>query len=218
MSAIELQDQVLRELRFDQRIDSSNIGVTATDDGIVTLSGAVPAYKDRVAAESAAKRVKSVKAVANDIDVRLPSHIKNTDTDIAQRALDSLRWRSGVPAERITFTVSSGWVTLEGDVDFHFQKQETEHVVSGLSGVVGVSNKIRVVPLTDPKSEAVKQAIQDALVRHARLDAQNIDVRTEGSRVVLQGWVKTWAEAEEAESAAWLAPGVTDVENHLHVM
>ena len=159
MSAIDLQDRVLRELRFDQRIDSSKIGVAATDDGIVTLSGAVPSYSDRRGAEAAAKRVKSVKAVANDIDVRLPGDMKNTDTDIAQRAIDSLRWRSSIPAERITFTVSSGWVTMEGDVDFHFQRQETEHVVSGLNGVVGVSNKIRVVPLTDPKSEAVKQEI-----------------------------------------------------------
>jgi len=218
MSATELQEQVLRELRFDQRIDASNIGVAATDDGVVTLSGAVPSYRDRVGAEAAAKRVKSVKAVANVLDVRLPGDSKNTDTDIAQRAIDSLRWRGGIPDERITFTVSSGWVTLEGDVDFHFQRQEAEQVVSRLSGVVGVSNKIRVVPLSDPKSDVVKQEILDALVRHARLDAQNIDVRTEGSHVILQGWVKSWAEAEEAEIAASLAPGVTEVENQLHVM
>lgn len=218
MSAAELLDQVRRELRFDHRIDSSTVRVAVTDDGIVTLSGAVPSYTDRLGAEAAAKRVKSVKAVANEVEVRLPGDMGHADTDIAQRAIDSLHWQSGIPAEGIKLTVSSGWVTLEGDVDFHVQRQEAERVVSGLSGVVGLSNKIRVVPLADPKSDEVRREIRDALVRHARLDAQNIDVRIEGSRVVLEGWVESWAEADEAEAAAWSAPGVTDVANHLHVM
>jgi osmotically-inducible protein OsmY len=106
---------------------------------------------------------------------------------------------------------------LEGDVNFHFQKQEAERAVGSLSGVAGISNKIRVVALKEPQPDEVKREIRDAFVRHARLEAKNIDVRTEGSRVVLEGSVDTWAEADEAETAAWLAPGVTEVENLLHV-
>lgn len=217
MSGTELQDQVLRELRFDQRIDASQIGVMATDSGVVTLTGTVPAYLDKLEAESDAKRVKSVKAVANQIEVRLPTDVTHTDTDIAQRAIDTLRWRSGIPSERLTITVTGGWVMLEGDVNFHFQKQEAERAVASLSGVAGISNKIRVVALKEPKPDEVKREIRDAFVRHARLEARNIEVRTEGSRVVLEGLVDTWAEADEAETAAWLAPGVTEVENLLHV-
>jgi osmotically-inducible protein OsmY len=216
MSATDLQDQVIRELRFDQRIDASKIGVAATD-GVVTLTGTVPSYIEKLEAESAAKRVKSVKAVANEITVQLPSEIKHTDTDIAQRAIDSLRWRSGIPAERIKATVANRWVTLEGDVSFHFQKQEAERAVSSLNGVLGVSNKIRVIALTEPKPAEVERGIRDALVRRARLEALSINVRTEGSCVVLEGEVDNWDEADEVESAAWQAPGVTDVENNLRV-
>src|SRR5437773_4017350 len=125
----DLQDQVIRELKFDPSIDASRIGVTATD-GVVTLTGTVPAYLQKLQAESAAKRVKAVKAVANELQVLLLSDIRHADTDIAQRAVDTLRWRSGIPAERITATVSSGRVTLEGEVNFHFQKQEAERAVS----------------------------------------------------------------------------------------
>jgi osmotically-inducible protein OsmY len=217
MPATDLREQVTRELQFDQMIDTSQIEVTTSDGGVVTLSGTVPSYLQKLEAESAAKRVKSVKAVANEIDVRLASPVAHVDTDIAQRAVDSLRWRSGIPAERIRITVANGWVTLEGDVSFHFQKQEAERAVSALSGVLGVSNKIRVVALTEPKPDDVKREIRDAFVRHARLEARNIDVSTEGSRVVLEGVVESWAEADEAEMAAWQAPGVTDVENHLRV-
>jgi osmotically-inducible protein OsmY len=113
--------------------------------------------------------------------------------------------------------VSSGWVTLEGDVNFHFQKQEAERVVSSLSGVLGVSNKIRVIALSEPKPEDVEREIRDALVRRARLEARSIDVRTEGSRVILEGEVDNWDEADEVESAAWQAPGVSDVQNNLRV-
>src|SRR5437879_5355062 len=117
----DLQDQVIRELKFDPSIDASRIGVTATTGGVVTLTGTVPAYLQKLQAETAAKRVKAVKAVANELQVLLLSDIRHADTDIAQRAVDTLRWRSGIPAERITATVSSGRVTLEGDVNFHFQ-------------------------------------------------------------------------------------------------
>jgi osmotically-inducible protein OsmY len=216
MPGTDLQDQVIRELRFDPSIDASRIGVTTTD-GVVTLSGTVPSYLEKLQAESAAKRVRAVKAVANEIQVQLPSAVKHNDTAIAQRAVDTLRWRSGIPAERIKATVSSGWITLEGDVNFHFQKQEAERAVSSLSGVLGVSNKIRVIALTEPKPEDVEREIRDALVRRARLEARSIDVRTEGSRVILEGEVDNWDEADEVESAAWQAPGVSDVQNNLRV-
>ncbi len=216
MPGTDLRDQVVRELRFDPSIDASSIGVTSTD-GVVTLSGTVPSYVQKLQAESAAKRVRAVKAIANEIQVRLPSDITHHDTAIAQRAVDTLRWRSGLPAERIKATVSNGWITLEGDVNFHFQKQEAERAVNGLSGVVGVSNKIRVVALTEPKPEDVEREIRDALVRRARLEARSIDVRTEGSRVILEGEVDNWDEADEVESAAWQAPGVSDVQNNLRV-
>jgi len=216
MVAIDLQDQVIRELKFDPSIDSSHIDVTA-NNGVVTLAGTVPSYLQKLHAEAAAKRVRAVKAVANDIQVFLASATKHTDTDIAQRAVDTLRWRSGIPAQRITATVSDGWVTLEGDVDFHFQKQEAERSVNTLTGVSGVANKIRVIPLTDPKPDVVEREIHAALVRRARLEARNIDVRTEGSRVILEGEVDTWDEADEVEMAAWQAPGVSAVENKLRV-
>jgi osmotically-inducible protein OsmY len=177
----------------------------------------VPAYLQRLQAESAAKRVKAVKAVANEIQARLPGDIKHTDTDIAQRAVDSLRWRSGIPAEHIKATVSNGWVTLEGDVNFHFQKQEAERAVSALTGVLGVTNRIRVIALTEPRLDEVEREIREALVRRARLEARSIDVRTEGSRVILEGEVDNWDEADEVETAAWQAPGVSDVQNNLRV-
>jgi len=216
MLATDLQERVIRELKFDPSIDASRIGVTATD-GVVTLTGTVPAYLQRLQAESAAKRVKAVKAVANEIQVRFPGDMKHTDTDIAHRAVDSLRWRSGIPAERIKATVSNGWVTLEGDVNFHFQKQHAERAVSALLGVLGVTNKLRVIALTDPKSDEVEREIREALVRRARLEARSIDVRTEGSRVILEGEVDNWDEADEVETAAWQAPGVSDVQNNLRV-
>jgi osmotically-inducible protein OsmY len=155
-------------------------------DGVVMLTGAVPAYLQRLHAESAAKRVKAVKAVANEIQVRLPGDIKHTDTDIAHRAVDSLRWRSSISAEHIKATVSNGWVTLEGDVNFHFQKQEAERAVSALAGVLGVTNRIRVIALTEPRPDEVEREIREALVRRARLEARSIEVRTEGSRVILE--------------------------------
>jgi osmotically-inducible protein OsmY len=216
MAAMDLQEQVLRELKFDPSIDESRIGVTASS-GVVTLTGTVSSYLQKLHAESAAKRVRAVKAVANDIQVVLAGATKRTDTDIAQRAVDTLRWHSGIPAERITVTVSDGWVTLEGDVDFHFQKQEAERDVNTLTGVLGVANRIRVIPLTEPKPDVVEREIRDALVRRARLEARNIDVRTEGSRVILEGEVDNWDEADEVEMAAWQAPGVSAVQNNLRV-
>jgi len=148
---------------------------------------------------------------------RLAGDIKPTDTDIARRAVHSLRWRSGIPAEHIKATVSNGWVTLEGDVNFHFQKQHAERAVSALLGVLGVTNKLRVIALTDPKSDEVEREIREALVRRARLEARSIDVRTEGSRVIIEGEVDNWDEADEVETAAWQAPGVSDVQNNLRV-
>ncbi len=215
--ATDLQDSVVRELRFDQRIDATRIGVTTKDTGVVTLTGVVPSYLEKLEAERVAKRVHGVKAVANELQVNLPLTVGFTDTDLAERALEVLRWRSGLPADRLKIGVSGGWVTIEGDVDFLFQKQEAEHAIGNLRGVMGLTNKIRVSPTQEVSPDDVEREIREALVRNARLDAKGIEVRTDGSRVVLEGTVTNWAEAEEAETAAWFAPGVTAVENRLHV-
>lgn len=219
MLAPNLQDNVLRELRYDPRIDASKIGVFASEVGVVTLTGDVPSYFQKQAAEQDAKRVFGVRAVANDVRVEAGAPVGRTDTDIAEAAVTTLKWRTAIPDNRIKVTVSNGWVTLEGDVDFHYQKRDAEEAVSALTGVVGVTNNIRIRPQeVRPATEEVREQIRDALVRSARLDARGIDVRTDDGRIILEGTVRSWTEADEAELAAWGAPGVTDVENRIEVI
>lgn len=214
----EIQENIRRELRFDARVDESKMGVSATTSGVVTLTGSVETYAQKIAAEAAAKRVSGVRAVANDIEVAVPPAGGRTDTQIAEAALTSLKWRAAIPADRITVTVSDRWVTLDGEVDFYHQRQEAELVVSKLRGVTGVTNNLRLHPTAvQPVSAQVKQEIEDALVRSARLDAGGINVRVEDSGVVLEGTVRNWAEMAEVEDAAWSARGVEDVDNRLEV-
>jgi osmotically-inducible protein OsmY len=215
--AIDLQEQVLRELRFDPRVDASKIGVTARADGVVTLTGTVETYSEKLAAEEAAKRVAGVRAVANDIEVVIPGTARRSDTDIAERALSALRMRS-TPLEKIKVIVKNGWVTLEGEVEYYYQKQEAERAVSALAGVTGVTNNIRVRPLAVPmKEEEIKKEIEDAFIRSAQLDAKNITVEVRGERVILRGKVRSWAEKDAAETAAWAVTGVREIENRLQV-
>jgi len=214
--AISLQEAVLRELRFDPRVDASKIGVTATSNGVVTLTGTANTYMEKLAAEEAAKRVRGIRAVANDIEVFISGSDRRSDTDIAEAALIALKARA-TPLEQIKVTVKGGWVTLEGEVEYYFQKQEAEQAISPLAGVKGVTNNIRVRPRPADEGE-IKKQIQDALVRNARLDAQNIAVRVEGTKVILEGPVRSWAEREEAENAAWAIPGVLAVENNLRIV
>lgn len=213
-----LQENVLRELRFDPRVDASKIGVTATEDGVISLVGTVNSYTEKLAAEEAAKRVFGVRAVANNIEVVIPGSLRRSDTDIAEAAVNALKARA-TPLDNIKVTVKNGWVTLEGEVDYYYQKQDAEKAISALAGVKGVTNNIRVRPLTRPvKAEEVKKEIEQALLRSAQLDARSINVRVMDSKAVLEGTVRSWAEVDEAESAAWSVPGILEVENRLNVV
>jgi osmotically-inducible protein OsmY len=208
----EIQTDVLAELRWDSSVQASEIGV-AVKDGVVTLTGTVDTYLKKWRAEEAAHRVSGVTAVANDITVRTLG--ERTDADIAAAAVNALKWNSSVPAEKIQVTVDKGWITLKGEVEWQYQKEEVERAVRRLWGVKGVSNLIVVKPLASPTD--LKKKIEDALVRSASVDANNITVEVQGSKAILKGKVRSWAEKQEAERTAWLAPGITSVDNQIKV-
>lgn len=210
----EIQADVLEELKWDTRVRPNEIGVTVKD-GIVTLTGWVDSYVQKLAARDAAHRVHQVKAVANDIEVRLPGLAERTDADLAAAVLNALKWDIAVASTRVDVTVSNGWVTLQGEVEYGFQKKETERVVYRLSGIKGVSNQILVKPHLLPAD--LKQNIERALVRNAETDAKQITVEVQGSKVTLYGRVRSYVEKQEAEDSVWSAPGVTDVDNHLMI-
>ena len=210
----DIQQDVLDELKWDSRVQVNEIGVAVTD-GVVTLTGWVDSYMKKLAAEAAAHRVHGVKAVANDIEVRLPGSAERTDADLAKAVLDALRWDAAVPTDKIDVTVSHGWVTLKGEVEFGFEKRDAERAIQRLSGVKGVTNLITVRP--HPLPTDLKQNIEKALVRNAETDAQRITIEVQGSKVILRGTVRSYAEKKAAEDTAWSAPGVTEVENRIVV-
>ena len=213
-SDTQIQADVLAELKWDARVQPNEVGVSVKD-GIVTLTGYVDSYTKKWAAEERAHRVAGVKAVANDIQVRLPGSSERTDADLAAAARRALEWNTLVPADRVRITVSSGFVTLEGDVDWQYERDAAERSVRNLVGVKGVSNMIRVKPNAMPQN--IKERIEQALRRIIEEDARNITVEVEGSKVILRGTVRSWAERQEAERTAWSAPGITSVDNRIPI-
>jgi osmotically-inducible protein OsmY len=208
----QIQRDVLSELKWDARVQPNEIGV-AVKDGIVTLMGSVDSLVKKWAAEEAALRVRGVRGVANEIEVKLPISAERTDSDIATAALNALKWDALIPEDRVKVSVSKGWVTLEGEVDWNYQRHDAEWAVPRLTRVRGVTNLIKVKPQATPSE--LKKKIEDALVRSAETDAQHITVEVQGSKVILSGTVRSWVEKREAERVAWSAPGITSVDNRI---
>jgi osmotically-inducible protein OsmY len=211
----QLQQDVMDELQWEPRVDHANIGV-ASKDGVVTLTGFVPSYASKIAAEKAARRVKGVRGLAEEIEVRFASDPKTSDSEIAKRIADMFDWSVTIPKNKVQIKVEHGWVTLNGTVDFHFHRQSAKDLASRISGVKGVTNLIEVK--TSPSPSDVKDRIIAAFKRNADLDASTITVVADGNTVRLGGKVHAWYERQIAERAAWAAPGVNRVEDNIAVM
>jgi osmotically-inducible protein OsmY len=213
-SDAEIESDVEEELKWDPDLDATDIAVSVKD-GVVTLAGFVKSYTDKYQAEAAAKRVAGVRAVANDIEVRMPSVDQRPDPDIARDAVAAIKSQLPISSEHIKIVVKNGWVTLEGQVEWQYQRQTAENAVRRIKGVKGVSNLIQLKPRVEP--EEVKKKIEEAFRRNAEVDANRITVEVHGGEVILKGTVRSWIEREEAERVAWSAPGVTSVDDQIVV-
>jgi osmotically-inducible protein OsmY len=210
----QIQSDVLAELKWEPRVQPNEIGVTVKN-GVVTLTGLVDSYTKRSQAEDAAHRVRGVKAVANDIEVRRSSDDTKTDADLTAAAVRALESDAFVSVDALDVTVSNGWVTIKGEVEWQYQKQDAERVVRRLTGVTGVTNLITVKPRG--AASELKEKIEKALIRSAETDAKGITVEVDRDAVILKGTVKSWAERQEAERVAWSAPGVASVVNGIAI-
>jgi len=211
----ELKQDVENELKWEPMVNEAHIGVAA-NGGVVSLTGHVISFAEKYAAEKVAKRVYGVKAVANELDIRLHNGAMRSDDQIAQACLSALKNHSLVPYEKLKVVVSNGIVSLEGEVDWQYQRDSALNAVRDLIGVVSVNSRISIKARTLPKD--VKNKIIAAFHRNADIDARRIEVQTQEGKVVLHGNVRSWSEREQAQSAAWAAPGVTAVENDIVVV
>ena len=213
MSDLALQQQVIDEFNFDPQVNPAHIGVIV-DKGVVTLTGHVSDYAEKLAAAAAVRRVRGVRAVADELEVRVPNHKRWADDEIATRAADILGWDACIPKEDIKITVHKGWVYLDGDVAWNFQRAEAQEQIAKLSGLVGVVNNLRV--RGKPRLTDIRQDIEEAFQRNAAIDADAIDVRVDDHGTVkLEGTVHSWPERAAAENAAWSVSGVTKLESNL---
>lgn len=211
----QLKSDVARELEWDPSINATNVGV-AVKNGVVTLTGHLETYAEKYAIERIVKRVKGVQALAIELDVKLALEHKRSDSEIAEAAERALKWNAGVPDERVRLSVEKGWITLEGEVDWDFQRRAAERAVRSLIGVVNVSNNIKLKVHATQSDVATR--IRGALERYALDESKKIEVTVSGSKATLQGSVHSWAERAAAQGAAWAAPGIVNVQNDLKVL
>jgi osmotically-inducible protein OsmY len=212
---IQLKQAVLAELTWEPRVNAAHIGVMA-NAGVITLSGHVENFEEKYAAEKAVRRVRGVKAIAEEIEVQIPFERERGDDAIAEAAIDRLAWDVSIPRDAIMVKVEKGWITLTGEVDWHYQKEAAEQDIRRLSGVIGVSNQTTIKPRVNTKN--ISDDIVHALHRSWFSDPQTIKVTAEGGKVRLTGTAKSWHERQVAASTAWAAPGAIAVENNITVM
>jgi osmotically-inducible protein OsmY len=213
-SDTEIHKDIVAELHWDPSLRDDDVAV-AVRDGVVTFAGFADSYADKWKAERIASKIRGVKAIANDIEVKLPAGSERTDPDIARAATNALQWNVSVPRDRIQVKVEKGWVTLEGDVDYYYQAEAAERAIRFLTGVKGVTNLIKVKQRVSAAD--LKERIKESLQRSAQLDAERITVEVQGSKAILRGTVRSYAEMKEAERAVLNAPGITEVQNRLTV-
>jgi osmotically-inducible protein OsmY len=208
----ELQNKIVQELAWEPSVDARHITVTAKN-GIVTLSGYVEQYSDKTHAERAVERMHGVRALINQIELELPGSLHRNDLEIVESALTALGLNTLIPTDRVKIVAQSGWLTLEGSVDWQYQRMAAEDTVRTIRGIKGISNQITIQ--AEGLKADIKDKIRSALVRSARLDSSQIAIDIAGSKAILSGNVRSWSERHEAEAATWAAPGIAAVENNI---